>query len=91
MIGRPTWRVESDGMPQRTVIYDGQGNQVPLDGVVSLRWEIDATHHGTLTLVVDAELDASGDLVERLAAQQGPSVAADQPPVPDPTHCETGP
>ena len=61
-MGFPTsWRVESDGLPHHTRIFDGQGNPVPLDGVVSLRWELDKDTHGLLTIVCEASILASGD------------------------------
>ena len=43
------WRVESGGRPHHTKIYDGQGNLVPLDGIVAVRWEVTAGTVGQIT------------------------------------------
>lgn len=62
MSPRPdAWRVESDGRAHQTKIYDGQGNLVPLDGVVAIRWEISAGTIGQLTIVAEASIDVTGE------------------------------
>lgn len=66
MGSRTSWRVESDGIPHNTKIFDGQGNQVPLDGIVSVRWEVDAGTHGRLTIVSEASILAAGEPVEEI-------------------------
>lgn len=55
------WRVESDGRPAHTALFDGQGNLVPLDGIVAIRWEISAGTIGQLTIVAEASIDVTGE------------------------------
>lgn len=55
------WRVECDGLAHHTKVYDGQGNLVPLDGVVAIHWHADSSDGlARLTIEAEASIAAAG-------------------------------